>query len=121
MYPSDRTKKMPPRNYVKEARDKFPIPAAPEELDFDSRPEFKAAEAAQDVICQEQAAVQERWVEREKVADKAREVERLRLELERKRKEQEEADRKLEEAAKKKAATVVEVLIDGRRGCDLCL
>src|SRR5271156_184736 len=112
---------MPPRNYVKEAREEFVIPPAPEEYDFDTRPEYLAARVAHNALREKQAALRERWIEKEKVADKAREVELLRLELERKRKEQEAADRKLEEAAKRKAATVVEVLIDGRRGCDLCL
>ena len=49
------------------------------------------------------------------------EMERVRLELERKKKEEEEKEKKLAKAAKKKATTVIEVLIDNHWGCDMCL
>ena len=103
-------------NLVKEARELYHIPPAPEELDFDSRADFLAAKAEHEKTCDWQATARERWIEQEKVLELERETERVRLELEKKKKE-----RKLAKAAKKKATAVVEVLIDDCQGCDACL
>ena len=80
-----------------------------------------AAKAEHEKTCDQQAAAPERWIEQEKVLELERETERVRLELEKKKKEEEEKERKLAKVAKKKATAVVEVLIDDRRGCDMCM
>ena len=78
------------RNYNVKARDKFPLPPCPDELDYPSVWELKVAEAAYSVARDRVAAERERWIEREQVKDKEREEELRRVELERKRKEEEE-------------------------------
>jgi len=110
-----------PRNYVQEAREKFPLSGRPDELDFASKSEFKAAEAAYSVKRDRVADERDVWIEKEKVKDLAREVEARRAEDERKRKEQEEQDERVVAAARKKATAVAQALLAGRKGCDLCL
>ena len=62
-------------NYNIEARNKFPLPPCPDELDYPSMQELKVAEAAYSVACDHVAAERERWIEREQVKDKEREEE----------------------------------------------
>ena len=109
------------RNLVKEARELYHIPPAPKELDFDSQAEYLVAKAEHDKTHDQQAVAQEHWIEREKVLKLQQETEHVRLELEKKKKEEEEKERKLAKVAKKKATTVVEVLINDHQGCDACL
>ena len=110
-----------PQNYTAEARDKFPLPPRPDELDYSTKRELKVAEDAYSAARDRIAAERDRWVEREKVRDLEREEAIRRAELERKRKEEEEQAERLEAAARKKANAVAQALLAGRKGCDLCL
>ena len=57
-------------NYNVKARDKFPLPPHPNELDYPSVWELKVTEAAYSVVRDRVAAEWERWIEREQVKDK---------------------------------------------------
>ena len=110
-----------PRNYTAEARDKFPLPPHPDELDYSTKQELKMAEDAYSAARDRIAAEWDRWVEREKVRDLEREEAIQHAELEWKRKEEEEQVEWLEVAAHKKANAVTQALLAGCKGCDLCL
>ena len=69
-------------NYNVEARDKFPLPPCPNELDYPSVRELKVAEAAYLVVRDCVAAEWERWIEREQVKDKECKEELRHVELE---------------------------------------
>ena len=71
-------------NLVKEARELFHIPPAPEELDFDSWAEYLVMKAKHNKTHEQQAAAWECWIEREKVLELQWEMEHMRLELEKK-------------------------------------